>query len=135
MQSVVHFEMPYEDGPRVSKFYSDVFGWKTQQMGADMGDYIVIETTEGDPKTHRPLKPGAINGGLFKKSDSNRGITVVIAVEDIEEAMKKVEAGGGKLIGGSTPGKPDDIPGVGKYIAIEDPEGNRVALLQPSYSM
>ena len=39
--SVVHFEMPYEDAKRVSDFYSQVFGWDMQNAGPDMGNYIL----------------------------------------------------------------------------------------------
>lgn len=136
MQSVVHFEMPYDDGKRVSQFYSQAFGWDAQQMGQDYGDYIVTVTTEVDPKTHRPIKPGAINGGLFKRSAGTGGPRVVIAVDDIHDAIKKVKEAGGKILGGSKgPEEPDDIPNVGLYMSIEDTEGNRVGLLQPSPSM
>ena len=41
--------------------------------------------------------------------------------------MKKVAAAGGKVLD-----KPQDIPGIGKYIAFRDSEGNRVGMLQPS---
>ena len=51
------------------------------------------------------------------------------------EAMKKVEEAGGKIIGASKGMEPDDIPGVGLYMAIEDSEGNRVSLLQPHPGM
>jgi hypothetical protein len=34
------------------------------------------------------------------------------------------------VLGGQTPGQPDDIPGVGLYVAIVDTEGNRVGMLQ-----
>nr|HMT12959.1 hypothetical protein [Ignavibacteria bacterium] len=62
--------------------------------------------------------------------------SVVIAVEDIREAMKAVEAAGGKILGGSyKSGEPDDIPGVGLYCAILDTEGNRVGMLQPNPKM
>jgi uncharacterized protein len=129
MNPVVHFEMPYEDKDRMAKFYQDIFGWKTQILGEDMGNYVVVETTENDPSTHRPKTPGAINGGFFKKAPEHANSTVVIAVDDIQDAMKKVEAGGGK------PGEPDNIPGVGLYIAFQDTEGNRIALLQPNPMM
>jgi predicted enzyme related to lactoylglutathione lyase len=55
---------------------------------------------------------------------------VVIAVDDIRDATKKVAAAGGKVLGGQKPGEPDDIPGVGLYAAILDTEGNRVGMLQ-----
>ena len=46
--------------------------------------------------------------------------------------MKRVAAGGGKVLGGQKPGEPDDIPGIGLYSAIIDTEGNRVGMLQPA---
>ena len=48
MNPVVHFEMPAEDRKRMSNFYTKAFGWQTQQLGPDMGDYVVVTTTESD---------------------------------------------------------------------------------------
>jgi len=59
----------------------------------------------------------------------------VIAVPDIEAAMKKVAETGGKIIGGQKAGEPDDIPGIGLYISFYDSEGNRVGMLQPAPTM
>jgi hypothetical protein len=42
MNPVVHFEMPAEDRKRMADFYTKVFGWKTQQLGEDMGNYVLI---------------------------------------------------------------------------------------------
>lgn len=131
MNPVVHFEMPYEDANRVSGFYEKAFGWKPQMLGLEMGNYVLVSTCEVDPETHFPKKPGMINGGLFPKTKDNKYPSLVIAVDDIKEAMKNLTEAGGKVIGGSKPGEPDEIPGVGLYIAFTDTEGNRVSLLQP----
>jgi predicted enzyme related to lactoylglutathione lyase len=131
MNPVVHFEMPAEDRDRMAKFYEDVFGWNTRRLGPEMGNYIIVQTTETEDNGF-PKKPGIINGGFFDKSDDNQHPSVVIAVDDIHEAMKTVEKSGGKILGGSyKAGEPDDIPGVGLYCAFIDTEGNRVSLLQP----
>ena len=45
---VVHFEMPAEDRVRMAKFYTEVFGWQTQLLGEDMGNYVTVATTETD---------------------------------------------------------------------------------------
>lgn len=101
-------------------------------LGPEMGDYVVIDTSERDEASGFPKKPGMINGGFFKKNKKNQYPSIVIAVEDIKEAMKKVEQAGGKLIASEqNPGEPDDIPGVGLYISFIDTEGNRVSILQP----
>jgi hypothetical protein len=130
MHPVVHFEMPAEDRKRMANFYTKVFGWKTQMLGPEAGDYVLATTTEVG-KDGRPKKPGAINGGFFPKSDDKPAQypSVVIAVEDIKEHMKKVKKAGGKVLG-----EPWDITGVGLYVSFIDTEGNRVSMLQPSRS-
>jgi predicted enzyme related to lactoylglutathione lyase len=132
MDPVVHFEMPAEDQKRMSDFYAKAFGWQTKRMGPEMGSYVVVTTTESDAKSGRPKTPGAINGGFYKKTDSSQAPSVVIAVEDIQEAIKKVTEAGGKVIGGQAGnGQPDEIPGVGLYASFIDSEGNRLSMLQP----
>lgn len=132
MNPVVHFEMPASDKARMSKFCETAFGWKTQQLGAEMGNYVVVSTTETDEQ-NRPKMPGAINGGFFERSDDSQYPSVVIAVDDIRQAIKDVKAAGGKVIGGyKKDGEPDEIPGVGLYASFIDTEGNRVSMLQPS---
>ena len=49
--------------------------------------------------------------------------------------MKKVEEAGGKIIGASKGMEPDNIPGIGLYMSVQDTEGTKVALLQPSANM
>jgi uncharacterized protein len=91
MNPVVHFEMPAEDSKRMSDFYTNVFGWRTQNLGPEMGNYVLAMTTESDE--NGPKRPGVINGGFFPKSNDRPAQypSVVIAVENIREHMKKVE--------------------------------------------
>lgn len=128
---VTHFEMPAEDKKRMMEFYGKVFGWETKQLGPEMGDYVIVTTTETDED--RMVKaPGNINGGFYGKTGPDQHTRITIEVDDIKEAMKNVEAAGGKAIGGmQTPGEPDNIPGVGLYATIIDTEGNVLSLMQP----
>lgn len=48
MNPVVHFEMPAEDRKRMADFYNHVFGWKTQMIGQEMGDYVLVTTSDVD---------------------------------------------------------------------------------------
>jgi len=127
MNPVVHFEMPYDDPERMSRFYSTAFGWKMKELGGSMGNYVLATTATAGPDGF-PKKPGRINGGFFqKKADwPAQHPSVVIAVDDIKHAMTKVAGAGGQVLG-----EPMDIPGVGAYVSFADPEGNRVSLLQP----
>lgn len=126
MNPVVHFEMPYENQDRLIKFYSAAFGWKLQKLGKEMGDYVTAATAETDE--NRMIKaPGAINGGFFPKDQKSAQCpSIVIAVDDIKEGMKKVAAAGGKV-----QGEPIAIPGVGKYVSFIDTEGNKASIIEP----
>jgi predicted enzyme related to lactoylglutathione lyase len=126
MNPVVHFEMPYGDRERVARFYQQAFGWQTQAMGAEMGHYVLATTTETE--AGRPKTPGAINGGFFERKPDwpAQYPSVVVAVDDLQDAMAKVKKAGGTVLG-----EPMQIPGVGSYVSIEDSEGNRVGMLQP----
>lgn len=135
MNPVIHFEMPYEDRDRMAQFYGSAFGWQAHKLGPEMGNYVTVATGETD-ENRMLKKPGMINGGFFQKTtEANKGggsVSIVIGVDDINEATNKVEAAGGKVLGGaSKPGEPDDIPGVGLYSSFIDSEGNRVGMLQP----
>ena len=123
---VVHFEMPYEQRERMAKFYQTAFGWQTQMFGPEMGNYVLATTTEVEGRS--PKRPGAINGGFFEKKPEWPGQhpSVVIAVDDIAEAIKQVNNAGGKVLD-----EPMGIPGVGQYVSFYDTEGNRVSMLQP----
>jgi len=127
MNPVVHFEMPYDDRERLAKFYRSAFGWQMKTLGEDMGNYVLATTTESGAAG--PKKPGAINGGFFPKKPDwpAQYPSVVVAVDDIRQAMSKVTAAGGQVLG-----EPTEIPGVGQYVSFTDTEGNRVSLLQPT---
>ena len=126
MNPVVHFEMPAEDRERMGDFYTNVFGWKVQMLGPEMGEYVLVTTSDVDQKG-RPKEAGTINGGFYpKREDSAPHPSVVISVDDIKESMKDIVKAGGKVIG-----EPAEIPGVGLFISFIDTENNRVSLIQP----
>ncbi|HKR64595.1 MAG TPA: VOC family protein [Thermoanaerobaculia bacterium] len=127
MDSVVHFEMPYENRDRMKSFYESAFGWQTQTLGAEMGNYVLATTTAAGPDG-RPTSPGAINGGFYEKTSDPiaQYPSVVIAVDDINASIQKVKSSGGTMLGETM-----EIPGVGQYASFRDTEGNRVGMLQP----
>jgi len=133
---VVHFEMGYEDRERMVKFCESVFGWKTQSMGPEMGNYVVAQTTETDDEGMVQTK-GAINGGFYEKTEDPLSISpsVVISVDDMETSMKAVKDAGGTILGvldhnGERTLEPQMIPGVGLWMSAQDTEGNRFSILQ-----
>jgi len=126
MNPVVHFEMPYDNRARMARFYEAAFGWQTQMLGEDMGNYVLATTTETGESG--PKRPGAINGGFFQRKPDwpAQHPSVVIAVDDVKAATQNVIDAGGKVLG-----EPMEIPGVGIYVSFMDTEGNRVSMLQP----
>jgi len=125
MNSVVHFEMPYQDAGRVARFYEKAFGWQMQQLGEEMGKYVLATTANEDVKPD--AFRGAINGGFFPASpDGPAHPSVVVGVPDIRATMSRIEDAGGKVLG-----EPMEIPGIGQYVSFTDTEGNRASLLEP----
>ncbi len=125
---VVHFEMPAENRERIAKFYNEAFGWQTQMLGQDMGNYVLATTTAEVDKTGRPQKTGIINGGFFEidKDKPAQYPSVVIAVDELKESMKKITEAGGKVLG-----EPVEIKGFGWYVSFYDSEGNRNSIMEP----
>lgn len=126
MNPVVHFELPYHDADRASKFYNDVFGWKYEILGPQMRDYILLTTCEQDAKLGKPAR--AIDGGMFpfKEDWPSQYPSIVIGVGDINETMKSINKHGGEVLG-----EPYEIPGTGKYVAFMDTEGSRLSIIEP----
>jgi predicted enzyme related to lactoylglutathione lyase len=127
MDPVVHFEFPYHDRERIAKFYQSAFGWKTQVLGPEMGNYVLATTATEDVKSQGAVR-GAINGGFFAHDPAKPGQvpSVVIGVQDVTKSMAAVKKAGGEVLG-----EPMEIPGVGQYVSFYDTERNRVGILQP----
>jgi uncharacterized protein len=121
MNSVVHFEIPARNLTRAKKFYASAFGWKIQPFN---NAYAMAYTTPVNKK-YMPTKPGAINGGLQKKDKTIAATRVVVGVMNIDAAIKKVLAAGGKVKQPKT-----EIPGMLWYAIVADTEGNEVGLAQ-----
>ncbi len=95
---------------------------------------MVVALSQKDVVSEIVRAPGRkttipINGGFSERTREDQGMSVVIAVDNIHDAIKTVAASGGKVIGVQ---KPDNIPGVGPYAAVLDTEGSRVGLRQPA---
>jgi len=125
MNPIVHFEMPFDDRTRMAAFYEQAFGWQTQALGEEMGNYVLATTIESNE--NGPVSPGAINGGFYQRDPAAppQSPSLVIAVDDIEASMEKVRRSGGTVLG-----EPMEIAGIGHYVAFIDTEGNRMSMLQ-----
>jgi len=121
---VVHFEVPAKDMKRAKVFYSEVFGWRANDVEMPGMEYSIVSTTEVD-KEGRPKTPGSINGGLMKMVKPFTGPVVTLQVDDITAALKTVEMHGGKTITKKT-----SMGEWGYFGYFKDSEGNLMGLFQ-----
>ena len=119
---VVHFEIPFDDGDRAQKFYGETFGWQLMPM-PEM-DYTIVMTGPSDPE-EGPTEAGFINGGLFERSGQfeGRAPVIVIDVPSVDDALRKVEAAGGKAASEKMP-----VGDMGFAGYFTDTEGNIIGL-------
>ena len=115
-KTVVHFEIPAEDPETLSKFYSEVFGWKFQKSPMEEMDYWMISTGP---------RGKSVGGGMYKKTQPNELPRNYIGVKKIDEQIEAFKNAGGKELVGKT-----EIPDMGWSFIGTDPEGNLIALYE-----
>jgi uncharacterized protein len=94
-------------------FYTELLGWKTKdvEMGP-MGTYTMVQIGDRDVGGIMELDPkhGAPSHWLG-----------YCTVDDVDQVTKKANE-----LGGKTAVPPTDIPGVGRFSIIEDPQGGHL---------
>jgi uncharacterized protein len=120
VDKLVHFEIPADDVGRAKGFYGSIFGWELQDM--EGMDYTIVRTVAVDEQ-QMPTEPGAINGGMIRRSADTPSPVLTIDVHSIDEALKRIEEAGGSVV------RPrQEIPGMGAYAYFKDTEGNTLGL-------
>jgi predicted enzyme related to lactoylglutathione lyase len=122
MDKVVHFEIPADDVARAKEFYGSIFEWDLQDYDMGGGTYTIAKTVPVDEQ-QMPKEAGAINGGMMKRSTDTPNPVITIQVDAIDEALKKIEAGGGSTVTPRT-----EIPNMGWFAYFKDSEGNTLGL-------
>lgn len=108
---IVHFEIITTDPPALAKFYSELFGWSTQEF---MGGYFVIDTMAGS----------GINGGIGgAQQGPPTGAGFYVEVADLQAALDRAAS-----LGGSTAVPIVEMEMV-TFAKIADPEGNQVGIV------
>jgi len=120
MDKVIYFEIPADNIKRAQDFYKNIFGWKIVEIPGM--DYYFVTTVEAD-QNMVPKEPGAINGGMLKRSVPSEQPVIVIQVPSIDEYLKKISSSGGKVI---LPKMAVSI--FGFYARVTDTEGNVIGL-------
>jgi predicted enzyme related to lactoylglutathione lyase len=100
---------PISRGP-LTKFYSEVFGWKFQEAALSGPEYCLCETGADGP---------GINSAVMKRRDPRQAWMNYVDVANIEAILQHATNLGAKIALPKT-----SVPGVGAFAAIVDPEGN-----------
>lgn len=110
--SICHIEFQVTDLARSQAFYEGLFGWTFRSF---MDGMVVFGI--GDQHI----------GGLQKVDKPTPGDSPSIwfRVENLDDLAAKA-----RQLGGSTPHDKHPVPGVGHSLAIVDPDGNAVGLVQ-----
>jgi len=113
---IVHIEISANNLKEASKFYTTVFGWKTEDF-PEM-NYTTFATSS---------EKGALGGGFNPVQENNPAGTVLVYInaDDIPATLKAIEANGGKTLSPEM-----EIPGVGWFATFSDPTGNTMALFK-----
>ena len=107
----VFFEVAGPDQKGLIDFYTQLFGWKTNDIPGDMPYSLVTPGEGGTP------------GGIGPTPDGSQGhVTFYVGVDDIAGALEKAESLGGSKIMGPVP-----VPG-GEIGLFTDPEGHVIGV-------
>ncbi|MFQ5856291.1 MAG: VOC family protein [Anaerolineae bacterium] len=112
-QPVVHWEIAAKDAKKLQDFYSNLFDWKIDTNNPM--NYGMVETG-GE---------GGINGGIFTPEEEMPGVTLYVAVDDLQAALDRAES-----LGGRTIVPPTEIPDTVTFAMFADPEGNMTGLVK-----
>jgi predicted enzyme related to lactoylglutathione lyase len=115
------YELMTSDTGAAADFYAKVVGWTPQSMasGDNPMPYTVFNTAEGGVAGLMQTPPEA--GGMPP------AWTGYVSVDDVDAYAKKFEAAGGVV---HRP--PSDIPGVGRFAVVGDPQGAALCLFKPA---
>jgi uncharacterized protein len=110
---VVHFEVSGTDLPKLKSFYTDLFGWKTQDFNEPGAPaYAMVEQAEG-----------GIAGGLGESPNGGH-VTFYVAVPDPQATLDKAVGLGGTVVMPVT-----ELPMV-TLALFTDPEGHMIGIVK-----
>ncbi|WP_454761612.1 VOC family protein [Caulobacter segnis] len=108
------FELVTTDAKAAGDFYKAVIGWTTEMSSGPAGPYTIFKAA-GDIHV----------GGMLEMQGMQPGWLGYIAVNDVDAFAKKVEAAGGQVHK-----VPQDIPDVGRFAVVADPQGAMFVLFK-----
>ena len=111
---VVHVEILGSDAPRLQRFYSELFGWKTTLNPLGYG-YVPVA----------PAPPAMLTGGVGPSPQRQPLVIFYVKVADPASTLKQAEALCGRVVM-----PPVEVPGGIIFARFADPEGNIVGIVR-----
>jgi uncharacterized protein len=115
---IVWHELMTKDTNAAKKFYTEVVGWGTQQFDGGM-DYTMWTAGENPVGGVMDTPPEAAAMG------APPSWTMYVAVPDTDATVAQATK-----LGGSVIAPPTDIPGVGRFAVLRDPQGAVFAVIK-----
>lgn len=100
MSTVSWFNIPSDNIDRSTKFYEQAFNWKVLPLSKEKDskfDFHTVLTGKSD-SNNWPQEPGVINGCIVKREMGIPHATILILVDDLLEAEKKIILAGGVVV-------------------------------------
>lgn len=117
--TVVWNELRTTDAEAAAAFYSKALNVKASQAPAPMDFYRMIEVDGRGVAGIMPILP--------EMGPMPPHWSVFFAVDDVDQSASKAESLGGKVMA-----PPQDIPGIGRFAAIQDPQGAVFQIFKPN---
>lgn len=108
----IWYELMTSDSKAAQAFYSKTVGWEPVDSGMPGMDYTLFKIGETAIAGVMTLPDEVAAGG------ARPGWLGYVAVEDVDAMAKTFEAAGGTIHHA-----PDDIPGIGRFAVVGDPQG------------
>jgi len=119
----VWFELMTTDVRAAASFYSEVVGWKAEDSGMPGMAYTLLKV--GDAQVAGMMETPA----ELKAMGVPPAWSGYVAVEDVDAAEAKAARLGGKVLRPAS-----DIPEVGRFAVVADPQGASLMLFKPMRS-
>jgi len=104
------FELMTNDPEGAKKFYTGLFGWDAEDAPMEGMKYTVVKVREDAVGGIMPMAPGT--------EGMPPAWGIYVTVDNVDETAAKVEELGGRLLH-----PPTDIPDVGRFCVLSDPQG------------
>ena len=115
----VWHELTTTNDEAAAAFYRDVVGWRTQDSGLPGMRYTILCVGDARVGGITTLPAEACSAGV------QPGWIGYVGVDDVDSYAKRVVAGGGAVHK-----EPADIPGVGRFAIVADPQGAKFVLFK-----